>query len=140
MELTCTVHNVPKHLAHSFVLTCTSTMMSRSSTRDFYVVKRPLMTITYCRRHCLHIDHLAGDLNVMADDASSLQALSNSAFLSHFEQSYSQERPWRLLRPKLEIVSRLISDVLGRKPPSSDQTHDGRCDRRQTRQSAGFWM
>ena len=31
------------------MLTCTSTMMSRSSARDFYVVKRPLMTITYCR-------------------------------------------------------------------------------------------
>ena len=28
----------------------TSTMMSRSSTRNSYVAKRPLMTITYCRR------------------------------------------------------------------------------------------
>ena len=49
MELTCTAHNVLKYLAHSFMLTCTSTMMSRSSTRDSYVTKRPLMTITYCR-------------------------------------------------------------------------------------------
>ena len=48
-ELTCTVHNVLKYLAHSFMLICTSTMMSGSSTRDSYVVKRPIMTITYCR-------------------------------------------------------------------------------------------
>ena len=31
------------------MLICTSTMMSRSSTRNSYVAKRPLMTITYCR-------------------------------------------------------------------------------------------
>ena len=49
MELTCTVHNVLKYLAHSFMLTCTSTMMSRSSARNSYAAKRPLMTITYCR-------------------------------------------------------------------------------------------
>ena len=43
-------HNVPKCSAHSFVLTCTSTMMSRSSARNSYVAKRPLMTITCCRK------------------------------------------------------------------------------------------
>ena len=43
------VHNVLKYLAHSFMLINTSTMMSGSSTRDSYVVKPPLMTITYCR-------------------------------------------------------------------------------------------
>ena len=69
-------------------------------------------------RYCLHIGHLAGDLNVMADDASRLQALSDPAFLSHFELSHSQERPWRLLRPTPAIVSRLISDVLGKRPPT----------------------
>ena len=73
-------------------------------------------------RCCLHIDHIAGDLNVMADDASRLQALSDSAFLSHFNQSYSQERPWRLLHPKPEIVSKLISDVSGRQPLTPSRT------------------
>ena len=38
-------------------------------------------------RYCLHIGHLTRDLNIMADDASRLQALSDPAFLSHFEQS-----------------------------------------------------
>ena len=33
------------NLAHSFMLTCTSTMMSGSSTRDSHAVKHPLMTI-----------------------------------------------------------------------------------------------
>ena len=38
------------------MLTCTSTMMSGSSTRDSYVVKRPLMTITYCRKYDFYLD------------------------------------------------------------------------------------
>ena len=44
-----TAHNVPKHLAHSFVLMSNLTMTSRSSASNSYVAKRPLLTITYCR-------------------------------------------------------------------------------------------
>ena len=44
------------------------------------------------RQHRYHHDaqFLPGHLNVMADDASRLQHLSDSAFLSHFYQRYPQ--------------------------------------------------
>jgi hypothetical protein len=45
-------------------------------------------------RYC-HVPHfLPGDANVMADDASRLQHLTNSAFLAHFQQVYLQPKPW----------------------------------------------
>ena len=44
------MHNIPKHLAHSFVLMFNLTMMSRSSASNSYVAKHPLLTITCCRR------------------------------------------------------------------------------------------
>ena len=66
-------------------------------------------------RHCLHIGHLAGDHNVMADNTSCFQELTDPTFLAHFEQFHSQEHPWQLLQPRPTMVSRLISDVLGQR-------------------------
>jgi hypothetical protein len=49
------------------------------------------------RYHC-HLAHfLPGEANVMADDPSRLQHLTNCAFLDHFQQAYPQPKPWRLL-------------------------------------------
>jgi sugar (pentulose or hexulose) kinase len=49
-------------------------------------------------RYC-HLAHfLPGEANVMADDASRLQHLTNCAFLDHFQQEYPQPKPWRLLQ------------------------------------------
>ena len=60
-------------------------------------------------RYC-HLAHfLPGDQNVMADDASRLQHLTDSAFLAHFQQRYPQPKPWRLLQLRPETVSPLIS-------------------------------
>ena len=88
---------------------------------DQSILKHVFVAVGTCMKVVLEANGgvvVAGDLNVVADDASCLQALSDSAFLSHFDQFYLQERPWRLLCPTPEIVSRLISDVSGRQPPT----------------------
>ena len=60
-------------------------------------------------RYC-HLAHfLPGDQNSMADDASRLQHLTDTAFLAHFQQHYPQPTPWQLLRLRPEIVSALTS-------------------------------
>jgi hypothetical protein len=45
-------------------------------------------------------NHIAGKANVMADDASRLWDLTDSALLSHFESTYPQASPWRMLTLK----------------------------------------
>ena len=67
-------------------------------------------------RYCHRSHYLPGDVNVMADDASRLQHLSDSAFLAHFEQEYPQPAPWRLLTLSPENASQLISALLCRSP------------------------
>ena len=67
-------------------------------------------------RYC-HVGHfLPGPLNVMADDASRLQHLTDSAFLSHFNQQYPQPRPWRLAVLPTEEASALISALRSKRP------------------------
>ena len=51
--------NILKCLAHSFMLMSNRTMMSRSSARDSYIAKRPLLTITYCRSLFQHSGSLS---------------------------------------------------------------------------------
>jgi energy-coupling factor transporter ATP-binding protein EcfA2 len=53
--------------------------------------------------------YLPGPDNIMADDASWLQHLTDSAFLTHFEQAYPQPRPWQLLRLPHSTASQLTS-------------------------------
>ena len=67
-------------------------------------------------RYC-HLAHfLPGTSNSMADDASRLQHLTDSAFLSLFAQRYPQPKPWRLLQVAPETASRLISALLCKSP------------------------
>ena len=47
-------------------------------------------------RYCHRGFFLPGEANVMADDASRLQHLSDSALLAHFNQHYPQTKPWVL--------------------------------------------
>ena len=68
-------------------------------------------------RYCHLAGFLPGDDNVMADDASRLQELTDSAFLSHFEQQYPQPAPWILLPLPTEISSPLICALLSTSPP-----------------------
>jgi hypothetical protein len=60
-------------------------------------------------RYCYVPHFLPGDANVMADDASRLQHLTDSAFLAHFQQEYPQPEPWRLLRLPQKNALQLIS-------------------------------
>ena len=62
--------------------------------------------------YCHEATYLPGDANVMADDASYLQHLSNAAFLAHFDQNYPQATPWRLLHLKQQTASKLTSVLL----------------------------
>ena len=67
-------------------------------------------------RYCHTAQYLPGEQNTMADDASRLQALTDVAFLSHFNQRYPQPRPWQLLHLRSETASRLISSLLCKSP------------------------
>ena len=60
-------------------------------------------------RYCHHAYYIPGPANVMADDASRLQHLTDTDFLLHFNQEYPQPQPWILLHLPLQVVSRLIS-------------------------------
>lgn len=60
--------------------------------------------------------HIPGDANVMADDASRNMHLTDSEFLALFEQKYPQPRPWRLLMPRPETISRLTSALRCKQP------------------------
>ena len=63
-------------------------------------------------RYCSTTSYLPGRLNVMADDASRLQHLTDSAFLCHFEQHYPQPRPWKLLHLSPSVTSNFTSMLL----------------------------
>ena len=72
-------------------------------------------------RYCHLATFLPGEANVMADDASRLQHLTDDSFLQHFQQAYPQPRPWVLLRLPRETNSQLISSLLCKPsaPPTS---------------------
>ena len=67
-------------------------------------------------RYCHRAKYLPGLMNVMADDASRLQHLTDSAFLAHFQQKYPQPQPWQLLHLPDSISSQLTSALLSRSP------------------------
>ena len=62
-------------------------------------------------------DHIAGKANVMADDASRLWDLNDSALLSHFESTYPQASPWRMLTLKPSTALILTGALYKRRPP-----------------------
>ena len=55
----------------------------------------------------------------MADNASRLFELTDSEFLSHFQQHYPQAKPWRLLKLPSKGASRLTSALRSKPPPQS---------------------
>ena len=69
-------------------------------------------------RYCAVTKYIPGPDNVMADDASRLQHLTDQAFLAHFNQSYPQPRPWVLLQPPPGMISLITSMLLCRSPNS----------------------
>ena len=68
-------------------------------------------------RYCHVGQYVPGEANVMADDASRLQHLTDSDFLSHFEQHYKQPLPWKLLHLSDATYSKLISGLRLTSPP-----------------------
>ena len=70
-------------------------------------------------RYCHLASYLPGELNVMADDASRLQHLTDAAFLAHFQQHYPQHAPWTLLHLKPETNSQLTSALLSHSAPET---------------------
>ena len=74
-------------------------------------------------RHLLLHDYLPGCLNSAADDASRLQALSNAAFLRHFNSTYPQSLPWRLWTPPRALRSCVISALRNMPSPLESPLH-----------------
>ncbi len=66
-------------------------------------------------RYCTEISYIAGPANVMSDDASRLQHLSDSALLSYFDSTYPQSKPWQLCHLNTKMRSAILS-LLRRKP------------------------
>lgn len=62
-------------------------------------------------------DFIPGVQNRMADDASRLQHLSNSEFLTYFNSTYPQTRSWRLWTPPPGLVSSTIGALLRQRSP-----------------------
>lgn len=60
-------------------------------------------------RYVSKSDYLPGSSNVMADDCSRLLHLTDSQLLSHFNATYPQEVPWRLVHLRSEMLSSVIS-------------------------------
>ena len=62
----------------------------------------------YVARH----DYMPGPSNPMADDASRLFNLSDSNFLSHFNSTYAQNQPYKLVTLPPQVISCVISALL----------------------------
>ena len=61
--------------------------------------------------------HIAGKANVMADAASRLWHLDDAKLLSHFQQTYPQASPWRMLTLTPSTSSGLIGALFRQRPP-----------------------
>ena len=67
-------------------------------------------------RHCLKAGFLPGEVNVMSDDGSRLQHLSDTALVSHFEQHCPQPMPWVLHHLPSQTDSLVISALVCKQP------------------------
>ena len=67
-------------------------------------------------RYLPRLAHIPGPVNVMADDCSRRWDLSDDALLSHFNNHYPQERPWRLCHLRPDWLSSLISALQRQRP------------------------
>ena len=67
-------------------------------------------------RYCHIARYLAGDNNVMADDASRLQHLTDSSLLDHFNAQCPQPRPWKLVHLRPAMASTIGTALLSELP------------------------
>ena len=75
-------------------------------------------------RYNVRHDHLPGDWNRMADDASRLFNLSDSELTQHFVSAYPQSAGWTLCHLTAAVNSQLISDLLP-KPSTAASPRNG---------------
>lgn len=78
-----------------------------------------------CHRYRSTIDYIPGPVNTMADDASRLWHLSDTAFLAHFNTCYPQHQPWQLLtlRPEMHLALTTALQCKRSKPESFLHDH-----------------
>jgi hypothetical protein len=67
----------------------------------------------YLSRH----DYVPGPINAMADDASRRWDLDDQQLLTHFNQSYPQQLPWKLAHLPSQLVSPVIYSLQGIRSP-----------------------
>jgi hypothetical protein len=67
-------------------------------------------------RYLTEVSHIPGVLNTMADDASRLWHLSDSAFLSYFNKTYPQQQSWVLCPLRSKMTSAVISALQKKRP------------------------
>jgi hypothetical protein len=66
-------------------------------------------------RYLTEVSHIPGVMNSMADDASRLWHLSDSAFLSYFNATYPQPQSWTLCPLRSRMSSAVISALQKRR-------------------------
>ena len=86
-------------------------------------------------KYLTHVSHIPGTVNRMADDASRLQHLSDSALLDHFNTHYPQDQSWKLCHLRQPMNSALTSALSAKRPmpasflpavmPCNDPGHPG---------------
>ena len=60
--------------------------------------------------------YIPGKANGMGDDPSRLWHLDDSQFLSHFNRTYPQAKPWQLAQLRPEMTSSIVSALLKQRP------------------------
>jgi hypothetical protein len=65
--------------------------------------------------HVQRFEHLAGERNVMADDASRLWSKDDTNILAYFNSTYPQTKPWQLRHLSPPVLSKLTSLLCRRK-------------------------
>ena len=72
------------------------------------------------RQRCNHrIQHLSGVDDRMGDDASRKFELSDAEFLTHFNRTHPQKKPWKLCHPT-EQTSSAVTSLLCRSKSSTE--------------------
>ena len=94
------------------MLICTSAMMSRSSTRNSYAAKRPLMTITYCRRlwaqeRTYHIRMQPAELDLLKSHIVAFRL-----FLPSSTCCVAPNQVWQSSRKSTSILHNLVKSSL----------------------------
>jgi hypothetical protein len=76
--------------------------------------------------HVQRFEHLAGERNVMADDASRLWNKTDADLLCYFNSNYPQTKPWRMHHLSPPVLSKLTSLLCRQKWPLESPSSEPR--------------